>query len=36
MNAKNTDWKFWAQVVLAVITALATALGVTSCVCKFL
>ncbi|MBQ0047138.1 MAG: smalltalk protein [Prevotellaceae bacterium] len=30
------DWKIWLQVALTVLTALASALGVTSCAMKML
>lgn len=30
------DWKIWLQIALTVLTALASALGVTSCAMKML
>lgn len=34
MSTKKTDWKLWAQVVLTILTAIASALGITSCAMK--
>ncbi|MBQ0021933.1 MAG: smalltalk protein [Prevotellaceae bacterium] len=34
MITNKTDWKLWIQIVLTVITAIASALG-TSCALKF-
>ena len=34
MSASKNDWKLWLQVALTIITAIASALGVTSCAMK--
>ncbi|MBQ0023121.1 MAG: smalltalk protein [Prevotellaceae bacterium] len=36
MDSKKTDWKLWAQIVLTVLTAIASALGITSCISKII
>lgn len=36
MEKKNIDWKLVAQIVLTVLTAVASALGITSCIGKML
>ncbi|MBQ8466087.1 MAG: smalltalk protein [Prevotella sp.] len=30
---KNNTWKFVVQTLLAILSAIATSLGVTSCIC---
>ncbi|MBQ0022314.1 MAG: smalltalk protein [Prevotellaceae bacterium] len=34
METNKKDWRLWLQIVLTVITAIASALGVTSCAMK--
>ena len=31
---KKTTWKFVVQTLLAILSAIATSLGVTSCICN--
>ena len=33
MTMKNNTWKFVVQTLLAILSAIATSLGVTSCIC---
>lgn len=35
-DTPKRDWKLWAQVVMTLLTAIASALGITSCVSKYL
>lgn len=34
MEMNKTDWRLWAQVVMMILTAIASALGITSCMAK--
>ena len=33
---KTIDWKMWIQIVLTILTALASAVGVTSCAMRLI
>lgn len=36
MDSNKKDWKLWLQIALTILTALASAFGVTSCAMKML